>query len=164
MATNGGSAGTYYLGGTGALTVAQGNYNSLDIGQRGTGNFYVSQGGALTNSGSALIIGQAYGGSNGATNGTLIQQGGTVTANNGVSLGAQANGNNASNISAGIYYPQRRDPDHDGAHTRKQHLRPGQHLHLRRRNAEVQCRLRGRSGDSDRKCIHDEDQLRRRDH
>ncbi len=104
IAAGGGSFGTYYLGGTGALTVGQGNYNSLDIGQRGTGNFYVSQTGALTNSGSALIIGQAYGGSNGATNGTLVQQGGTVTANNGVSLGAQANGNNASNNSAGIYY------------------------------------------------------------
>jgi fibronectin-binding autotransporter adhesin len=104
IAAGGGGSGTYYLGGTGALQVTQGAYNSLDIGQRGTGNFYVSQSGALTNSGSALILGQAYGGANGATNGTLIQQGGTVSATNGVSLGAQANGNNASQNSAGIYY------------------------------------------------------------
>ena len=112
IATNGGGSGTYYLGGTGALTVGKGTYNALDVGQRGNGNFYVSQGGALTNTGVALVIGQNYSSATAANSSTFVQQGGTVSATGasngnifGVSLGAQNwSGNNADKNSSGTYY------------------------------------------------------------
>ncbi len=109
------NATSYYLGGTGSILAASGQYGSMEVGGRGVSNFYLSGTGALTVTGTAnpnnstqaqLVVGSAYNTTNaGNGSGLFVQQGGTVTTN-GLVLGATNNGTNGTNTTAspGVYY------------------------------------------------------------
>jgi fibronectin-binding autotransporter adhesin len=84
-----GATTTYYLGGTGTMSVGQGNWASLPVGLRGGASFYVSGSASLTVTGAAgpannnanqLVVGALYGTADAASH-LFIQQGGTVTTN-----------------------------------------------------------------------------------
>ena len=109
LADTSGDTASYYLGGTGAVTAAPGQYDSLSVGARGVSNFYVSGSGSLTVTGSGesqtsnsdtnqLTVGSVFGGDAGTSK--FVQQGGTVTTN-GLSLGSSAVNNT---VTPGIYY------------------------------------------------------------
>ena len=115
--SNTGEFGTAYVGGTGTLAVSQGNFNGLDIGQRSTGNLYVSQGAIVSNSGGptgggpGIGLGAVYSGAISGEKGTIVQQGGTVNATSGITFGSQAAA--GSTASSGILLSQWRHLQHE---------------------------------------------------
>ena len=89
MADGVGATATYYLGGTGAMSVGQGEWASLPVGARGGASFYVGGSASLTVTGAAspannnanqLVVGSVFGTAD-AANHLFVQQGGTVTTN-----------------------------------------------------------------------------------
>jgi autotransporter-associated beta strand protein len=99
----------YYLGGTGTMSVGQGEWASLPVGARGVANFYVSGSAALTvtgatnpanNNANQLDVGAVFGNAD-VGNHLFVQQGGTVTTN-GLVVGSFSVTGSAS--APGVYF------------------------------------------------------------
>ncbi|MGA2063193.1 MAG: autotransporter-associated beta strand repeat-containing protein, partial [Thermoguttaceae bacterium] len=109
MSDGNGVTSNYYLVGTGAMSVGQGNWASLPVGARGIASFYMSGSSSLTVTGAAnpannnanqLVVGAVFSNADAGTH-LFVQQGGTITTN-GLAVGSFSVTGSAS--APGVYF------------------------------------------------------------